>query len=58
MINSGRRTLLGCAVGKGWVQGQIRCLDDLTDGVVMHHLKPHQIDAEVDAFDAAVSAVV
>ncbi len=58
MINSGRRTLSGCAVGKGWVQGQIRCLDDLNDGVVMHHLKPHQMDAEVDAFDAAVLAVV
>ena len=58
MINSGRRTLQGCAVGKGWVHGHIRCLDDLNDGVIMHHIKPHQVDAEVDAFDAAVSSVV
>ena len=58
MISSGRRTLQGCAVGKGWVQGRIRCLDDLNDGVAMHHLKPHQVDGEVEAFDAAVQSVV
>ncbi len=58
MINSGRRTLQGCSVGRGWVQGRIRCLDDLNDGITLKHLASHQIDGEIQAFDGAVAAVV
>ena len=58
MINSGRRTLQGCSVGRGWVQGRIRCLDDLNDGIALKHLASHEIDGEIQAFDGAVAAVV
>ena len=57
MINSGRRTLRGCAVGHGWVQGSVRRLADLSDSVPHRHLSGQQLDEEIERFDKAVIAV-
>ena len=58
MIKSGRRTLTGCAVGSGWVQGQIRRVDDPEDGVALRHIAPHEVADEVRQLDGAIDAVV
>ncbi len=57
MINSGRRTLTGCAVGHGWVQGSVRCLADLSESAPHRHLSAQQLDDELKRFDQAVHAV-
>ena len=57
MINSGRRTLRGCAVGHGWVQGSVRRLADLSDSVPHRHLGGQQLEKELERFDEAVITV-
>ena len=57
MINSGRRTLTGCAVGHGWGQGSVRCLADLSESAPHRHLSEQQLDDELTRFDQAVSVV-